>query len=584
MNRWIAPAGAVRRIALAVGVVIVAVLAVAMMRGWDVFDFGPAQTTDFTKPLESPLEAQQARAAAETAEAVAAAQGQRREADIVTAERVQRLIAEMSAADAATRERADVALRNLPVRAAPLVEAAYERDKDSFDPEPRARLEQSVSMFRALAAVERRRRERVEWVRQALLTAYGELGEHDPTWDAAARRVLVLAAESEWDAEQEVAIAAALSEADRAGCKDPLVMFHKVLADNRDPSSDETLVIGDAMKVAEAMQRSEYPFWIKVHVTARCAGIVDELQRDVFEPSKVHTRFIKLGAAGAFMATADVSEAAGMPDALLYDVARVAYRAEPDLGTSMERFQRVYRQYERLAGANAPLLPLFKGVCHLERADEYPNYTRRADQGHVEEAEAYRRRHLETAEQSLKLAVERAPESPLVALQMMKLHLKLGNAEQIEKWYQRAMSLYPDYLDACWTRIWAMDADARLDFARELLRQQNYRGQLPFVLVDLHASRADWSGEKETYFEQPGVWDDIRAVYSGYLDLFPKDVLVRSKYARYANRCRQYAEADRQFKILGENPALRVFGSMTSYNYHRKKAARNAGAMGAASE
>jgi hypothetical protein len=54
---------------------------------------------------------------------------------------------------------------------------------------------------------------------------------------------------------------------------------------------------------------------------------------------------------------------------------------------------------------------------------------------------------------------------------------------------------------------------------------------------------------------------------------------VRSKYARYANRCRQWAEADRQFKILGDDPALRVFGSMTSYDYQRKKAARKLAAQ-----
>lgn len=84
------------------------------------------------------------------------------------------------------------------------------------------------------------------------------------------------------------------------------------------------------------------------------------------------------------------------------------------------------------------------------------------------------------------------------------------------------------------------------------------------------------------YWEQPGVWDDVRGVFGGYLEHFPGDVVARSKYAKHANRCRQWAEADRQFKILGDDPALRIFGSMTSYNYHRKKAARNLAAQAAA--
>jgi len=45
-----------------------------------------------------------------------------------------------------------------------------------------------------------------------------------------------------------------------------------------------------------------------------------------------------------------------------------------------------------------------------------------------------------------------------------------------------------------------------------------------------------------------------------------------------SRRARQWAEADRQFKILGDKPSLKVFGSMTSYNYQRKKAAKNAAA------
>jgi len=298
--------------------------------------------------------------------------------------------------------------------------------------------------------------------------------------------------------------------------------------------------------------------------------------------AKVHVGRVR-GEAGRAFLNADADERAGVPDRLLYEIARNAYWAHGEHEIQMGRFMEIYRKYEKLAGDGSHYLPLFKGSSYLQRANDRTMYTVRR-QEHRVDFEAERRRHLEVAEQSLMQANQMAPDDASVALELMKLKFEQGNDEEGEHWFRRAMALNPDFLEACQVRCAQFPGEKRIEFGRELLRQQNYRGQLPFVLVDVHAQLAEWSGEKETYFEQPGVWEDIRAVYTGYLDLFPKDVLVRSKYARYANRCRQHAEADRQFKILGENPALRVFGSMTSYNYHRKKAARNAGAIGAAIE
>ena len=581
MSKWIMPAGRARRAALTVGVLVVVALGIAMLVGWNPFDFGPAQSEDFTKPSAETWEDQKARWAAEAEESVAAARERRLEADAGMSERVNRLVAEMNDVDPATRERADVALRNLPVNAAPLVEAAYEKERETLEPEPRARIERSVAMFRTLAAIEKRRQQRTEWVRKALLVAYNEVGERNPKWDEAARRVLALSVEPEWDDGHAAAIAAALREAAAAGCDDPLVMFEQVKLDNTYPSSDEGRIVRDAMKVADAMTRSEYPFWVKVDVMTRCASLVEELERDMFEMAKTRMPFLKSGAADVFLHSADPEDAEGMPEALLHDVARFAYWAYADRNEQwMSRFQEIDRHYQRLARPGSAYVPLLKGTCHLNSAQEYPMSL--GSEKDVEEWTARRQVYLGVAEESLKRAHEIAPENPVVALQMLKLYVARGDDAQAEQWFRRAMSLYPDYREACQVKLRSLGGDEGLEFGRELLRQQNWRGQLPFILVDAHAERAEWSGEKETYFEGPGVWEDIRAVYSGYLELFPKHVYLRSEYARYANRCRQWAEADRQFKILGDAPAMRVFGSMTSYDYHRKKAARNAAAQAGA--
>ena len=80
------------------------------------------------------------------------------------------------------------------------------------------------------------------------------------------------------------------------------------------------------------------------------------------------------------------------------------------------------------------------------------------------------------------------------------------------------------------------------------------------------------------YWRQSEVWKDVKKVYETYLDFYPGAIPDRSYFALLANRCGQWAEADRQFKLLGDRPALKVFGSVASYDYQRKKAARNAAA------
>jgi hypothetical protein len=576
MFQRLLPAGGVRRALLAGGLLVAGGLGFAVLRGWEL-NLRPQDETDFTKPASVPsFEERQAQWAEADKARVAAALGPREEAEAATAERVRRLIVEMNAPDGATRERADLALRNLPVSAAPLVAAAYEEEGDAMDPEPRARLGRSVQMFQALSAIEERRRKYTDWLRSALLAAYNAYGDRSPAWDEAAKEFVILAAEPDWDEAHPAKVRTAMDRVLGAECRDPLVLFYALVLKSREPSADETVIVREAVAIGNAMSRSEYPFWIKVNAIARCAGTAEQLQRGMNQLAKVHVGGVRGEAARAFLG-ADPDERDAVPDPLLYEVARNAYWANSEHEIEMARFAEIFRKYETLAGPASHYLPLFKGSCYLQRANDRTMYTVRKPEHRVDFG-AERRRHLEVAEQSLAQAHRMAPDDVSVALEIMKLKFEQGNDEEGEHWFRRVMALNPDHLQACQIRCDQLPGDERLEFVRELAKQQNYRGQLPFVLVDLHAQRADWSGEKETYFERPGVWEDVSAVYTGYLELFPKDVLVRSKYARYANRCRHWAEADRQFKILGDNPALRVFGSMTSYNYHRKKAARNASA------
>src|SRR5688572_29293884 len=256
MFKRLLPAGGIRRALLAGGVLAAAVLAFAAVRGWE-FNLGPKDETDFTKPLPVPsFEERQAQWAEADRARVTAALGPRDEVEAATAERVRRLIAEMNAPDPATRERADLILRNLPVSAAPLVAAAYEEEGEAMDPEPRARLAQSVQMFRALAAIDERRRKYTEWLRSALLGAYNAFGDRSPAWDEPAKRFIILAAEPEWNEAHAEKVRTAMEQVLAADCPDPLVAFYALVLRSRDPSADETAIVREAVAIGEAMGRS----------------------------------------------------------------------------------------------------------------------------------------------------------------------------------------------------------------------------------------------------------------------------------------------------------------------------------------
>jgi hypothetical protein len=140
------------------------------------------------------------------------------------------------------------------------------------------------------------------------------------------------------------------------------------------------------------------------------------------------------------------------------------------------------------------------------------------------------------------------------------------------------MELNPDDVEVCDLMLDNLPLREKLAFGRQLLAERNWRGRLPMILVSAHEAMANAANDKTEYWRQPDVWKEIRQVYDTYLEYFPESVYDRSYYALAANRAGQWAEADQQFKILGDKPSLKVFGSMTSYNYQRKKAAKNVAA------
>ncbi len=152
----------------------------------------------------------------------------------------------------------------------------------------------------------------------------------------------------------------------------------------------------------------------------------------------------------------------------------------------------------------------------------------------------------------------------------------------MEMYYERAMKLDPNNLEACKRKMtyiepkWYGNRDAVLEFARELARGQNWDGMLPFLIVEAHSVLASYTTNRANYFLDPEVWRDIRPAFEPYLRAKPNQRLVRTRYAKIAIECGQHAIAHEQFQFLGNNYSTAIY-SAGEYQQHRDLAARLSG-------
>ncbi len=124
-----------------------------------------------------------------------------------------------------------------------------------------------------------------------------------------------------------------------------------------------------------------------------------------------------------------------------------------------------------------------------------------------------------------------------------------------------------------------------LAFGRECVKAGNWDARVPFLLIEAHLALSEYPrGDRSTfaaspdpaYFAVSEVWDDVQSVYEPYLKRFPTAHRDRSKYARLACWASQWAEANRQFQVLGKNVDRSVFSSPDELSRLRKEAAEKA--------
>jgi hypothetical protein len=93
-----------------------------------------------------------------------------------------------------------------------------------------------------------------------------------------------------------------------------------------------------------------------------------------------------------------------------------------------------------------------------------------------------------------------------------------------------------------------------LEFGRECVTNQAWKGQIPLILLDAHKSiqrqYVDDSG-KNDYWKQPEVWSDIKSAFDRFFELNPDAIGWYHNYAWYAYQAGQWDTLNEIIPKLG---------------------------------
>jgi hypothetical protein len=415
------------------------------------------------------------------------------------------------------------------------------------------------------------------YLRRTLVEAYERVGRKNPKWDAAARQTLTLLV-AYWstsfpEVDQQPAVVAAVRKAIAAGCDDPLIIYvHARVCNSPEFATWEERDRRYA-EAARALDNSGY-----------CA------ERRAL--AQVHAALYKLSKKELAKANAKEAEALlNVGLRLLPEVAKDKTVPHHTVFALCEKLMDGYFEVlgDRKAGvdkvaaalakppANESLVLLCKGYFYIKYAWDArgdglaPTVTTEGWQLH--------RDRLQEAETALEAAWKLDPQNPVIARQMMTVELGQGKGrDRLELWFRRAMELDPNYLDACSAKLyylepkWHGNAEEMLAFGRQCLTTGNWEGQLPIILTGAHERLKAYVKPADDYWKRPGVWEDVRAVHESYLKLHPDSKYYRTRLAKLAFLCGQYAQAHRHFEVLGPNYWRLSFTGPDEYERMRAEA------------
>ena len=480
------------------------------------------------------------------------------------------LIADLDADVPAVRRRASLRLNSAGGDALPLVEKAL-ADREC-GPEGMARLRKALPFVRARARRDQQAKERQAFSTAAWEAAYRKAGGTDPAFDAMAFDALRRWREDESaTADGWRATLAAFQAAAEKGCRNELFLvgYEAVVG-------EDVHLIPKAFGLERRQGRQGFlryaagdgPPIVRLAVCTRVlAG-----------NSWVAAKLATAAGAAAVALAADPAAPPGLADESALAHVLTYATAQPK-GPSTADAAQAFVDAFAASKTDRPGYHLFLG----ERLARWAWEAR--GNGLPEEVTAEGRRlfkeRLTLAREELEASYRLDAADSRAAARMVTVVMgEGGEREEMETWFRRAVAADPDDRAACARKLWYLSPNwygshaDRLAFGRECLATENWRGGVPMVLVDAHVAASRDAADPNAYFADPVVWDDLRAAFEGHLLNVPDDIRRRSAFARYATLANHWAEADEQFKALGDKADYGPFGGKATYDYYRRKAAR----------
>ena len=426
------------------------------------------------------------------------------------------------------------------------------------------------------------RTDRLTWNLKTLVNPYRQAGFANPAWDEPAMRALAAFAAirsqvPETNGPWYTIIASNCDLAVKAGCKDPMVGYLHIrfpMDDSRSPKE-----VADAFAaVSVQIKQTSYPPIRKFYASLRAV----EQFWSAYGTKADRSRMKEFGGSSGYVC--DILRDPTIPVEEAYEVCNEtlkAYGGETNLIT----YQKLYDTMEKPMFDKWPndyRSFLIKGIAYrdmawIDRGHGYANTV-------TEKGWEGMRDKLGVAETALERAWELNQKDEWVALQMMNLELGQGKGrKRMELWFNRAMSLDTNSMDACWQKLnylqpkWYGSAPILLAFGRECIESKQWGGKVPLVMLDIHEALTGYlEGEDKTnYWKEPAVWLDIQDAFDRFFELNPEATGWYHNYAWYAQRCGRWDKVKQLIPKLGEiNYAY--FGGKEKYDEMVKLAEANA--------
>ncbi|HEY7120003.1 MAG TPA: hypothetical protein VH475_25670 [Tepidisphaeraceae bacterium] len=435
-------------------------------------------------------------------------------------------------------------------------------------------------------------RKRLDYYRRLFLTdGYEKAGRHDPAWDASARAAIenyarVVAGDPLRTGDEQDAGRDAAGACLRSRCADSLVLYvaARLYDDRAMPEAQKLrLYCGAAERAAEA--DNKYPAMLRAEILFRGAGRAAGGARQNLLPKLAESskEWAKKGMELLPAALADRDASPKAVETLFELIGASSADVEGD------RF--------KLLSDAAPILeksPVSKSLQLTVTGSALIQYAwdaRGSGWASTVTPEGWKlfNERIEAARKTLEQAWRLDPTNASAAVEMLTIATAQGSTyAEMDRWYRRAIEANPASEAAINGKLfylepkWHGSADQMLAFGRELLKDGKWEARQPLQLVEVHFrllqyERADtYYGQCAAYFgKHPEAWADVKAVYDEFLKRVPESRWHRTRYAMVAAWSGQWAEANRQFKSLGEHYAPLYPPEL--YRSMRKMAAERAG-------